>query len=313
MLSYTPSVPELSLDELRTLVAVADAGSIAAASTRLGVSSQAVSVRVRTIEANVGLTLFERSSRGVSLSEDGVEVTRWAGEVLAAAYRFDVRVHERVGMTCRRLRVAASLTVAEHLVPTWMVEVASSRGDIVDLAVMNSVEVCRRIRSADAELGFVETLEVPDDLDSKLVARDELVLVAPKGHPLARRGLVTLAEAAAVPLVTREAGSGTRSSFEQLCRSHRIEQVTEPSHVLPTSAAVRAAVIAGAGPAVLSTLAVRDDVALGRLEKVRIADVRLVRPLSAVWDAGGPLSAVAENFLEVALRTPLRNGEELDG
>lgn len=306
-------MPELSLDELRTLVAVADAGSIAGASTRLGVTPQAVSVRVRAIEANVGLTLFARTSRGASLTEDGAEVTRWAGEVLAAAHRFDVRVRERASTTRRHLRVAASLTVAEHLVPTWMVEVASSHGDVVDLAVMNSVEVCRRIRSADAELGFIETLDVPDDLDSKLVARDELVLVAPKAHPLAQRRLVTLAEAAAVPLVTREAGSGTRSSFEQLCRRHGIEQVAEPSHVLPTSAAVRAAVIAGAGPAVLSTLAVRDDVALGRLEKVRISDVRMVRPLSTVWDSGGPLSAAAADFLEVALRTPLRNGEEWDG
>ena len=68
-------------------------------------------------------------------------------------------------------------------------------------------------------------------------------------------------------------------------------------------AAVRAAVVRGAGPAVLSVLAVRDDLALGRLVRVRIADARLVRPLTAVWRGGRAPSATAAAFVELAART----------
>ncbi|GAA3338382.1 LysR family transcriptional regulator [Curtobacterium pusillum] len=295
-------MPELPLDALHVLSAVADSGSVAAASARLGVSPQAVSARVRAVERRVGVRLFDRTTSGMSPTDDGRRVTAWADELLAAAAVFADRLDSLTPGPGRRIRVAASLTVAEHLVPSWMVESAAT-GDVVDLAVVNSSEVVERVRNGTVDLGFVETTDVPTDLESRVVARDELVLVVPPGHELARTGGVRLADLAAMPLIAREAGSGTRTSFERLCAEHGIARTAPPLHVVPTSAGVRAAVIAGTGPAVLSVLAVRDDIALGRVTQVRVEDVRLVRPLSAVWRSGSTLTGLARDFLDVALRT----------
>ena len=120
------------------------------------------------------------------------------------------------------------------------------------------------------------------------MARDELVLVVRPDHPWARRRRgVTADELARTPLVTREHGSGTREFLEAALSGHlgHGEAPAGPALELSTSAAVRAAVLAGAAPAVLSRLAVEDDLAGGRLRQVQL-DVDLRRELRAVWVGG---------------------------
>jgi DNA-binding transcriptional LysR family regulator len=119
-----------------------------------------------------------------------------------------------------------------------------------------------------------------------VVAHDELVVIVPAGHKWARRSApITAAELNHTPLVTRELGSGTRDFLSAALKE---ALGAEQGQVLPvlelsTAAAVRAAVLAGAGPAVMSRLAVEDDFVLGRLRAVAVADLDLHRALRAVW------------------------------
>lgn len=293
----------IPLDALEVVVAVGTEGSVARAAGRLGISPQAVSAKLRRTERTLEVRLFDRTSTGVTTTEAGRSVLGWAAEVLAASDAFADRVAS-LRTAPGRVRVAASLTIAEHLAPVWMVESATTSGDRVELSATNSVEVVARVRAGDADVGFVETTDLPRDLATRTVARDELVLVVPPTHPFADRTEVPLAEVAATPLVTRESGSGTRTSFEALCAGHGIPTVATPAQVVATTAGVRAAVLRGAGPAVLSILAVRDDLALGRLVRVRIPDARLVRPLTAIWHGARALPAAATRFVDLAARTP---------
>jgi DNA-binding transcriptional LysR family regulator len=85
--------------------------------------------------------------------------------------------------------------------------------------------------------------------------------------------------------VTREPGSGTRDALTVALRDALGDDVTpaEPVLELSTASAIRAAVLAGAGPAVLSRLAVVDDIISQRLREVRVAGVDLHRDLRAIW------------------------------
>ena len=164
----------------------------------------------------------------------------------------------------------------------------------------NSDHVYDLVRAGDVELGFVEGSRVQTGLRSRTVARDELILVVPPGHPWTRlRRPVTAADLARTPLVTREEGSGTREFLERaLARTLGPgREAAPPVLELSTTASVRAAVIAGAGPAVLSDLSVADD--LGhRLAHVPVADLDLARPLRAVWLSGPqPTAGAARDFL----------------
>jgi len=168
--------------------------------------------------------------------------------------------------------------------------VARRRGEEpaeVVLTATNSVTVIDRVRSGDADLGFTEGPTIPKGLRSKVIGHDELVVVVRPDHPWARRRRhpVTPTELAGTPLVSREEGSGTRHALT-VALANALGAATAGipvALVLSTTSAVRAAVVAGAGPAVLSELAVSDDLASGRLARVSLVGIDLRRTLRAVW------------------------------
>ena len=152
-----------------------------------------------------------------------------------------------------------------------------------------------------ADLGFIETPHVPSNVRSRIVAHDELVVIVPPGHKWARRrSPLTAGELARAPLVTRESGSGTRDALTMALQDALGGPVDQPSPILElsSSAAVRAAVVAGAGPAVMSRLAVADDLTVGRVRAVAVEGLDLHRDLRAIWVGGRtPPAGAARDLL----------------
>jgi molybdate transport repressor ModE-like protein len=285
----SPHVPELHALEL--LAAVARLGSLSAAAEEVGISQQAASSRVRTMESLVGAPLLTRSRRGSALTETGELVVQWADRVLEAAEQLDAGIAALRSDRRAHLRIAASLTIAEHLLPGWVVGLRAAqqqRGQEptdITMTATNSERVAALVLAGEVDLGFVEGPRVPAGLRHRPVGTDELVVVVGPGHPWARRGRrrVSAATLAATPLVVREAGSGTRTVLEHALRGH---PSTHPALELSSTAAVRSAVAAGAGPAAVGAHAVRDDLATGRLVRIDVTDIPLTRLLHAVWRGG---------------------------
>ncbi len=306
----SPRVPELAA--LQMLSAVARTGSLRLAATDLGVTQQALSQRVRAMESRVGVPLLTRSPRGSQLTHEGRLIEQWASRVLDAAAELDAGITTLRSDRTAHLKVAASLTVAEHLMPRWMVALrdqqrsAGAAGTSVELEATNSGVVAELVRDGRADLGFVEGPRVPRGLRSRSVGRDELLLVVPGDHPWARRRTpVTVAELAATPLVSREPGSGTRQALSAALAA-ALPGIPQAAPVLELTgtASVKAAIIAGAGPGALSSLAVADDITLGRLYPVAVTGVTLVRNLRAVWSGGpNPPAGPARDLLAIAERT----------
>ncbi|GAA3490454.1 LysR family transcriptional regulator [Streptomyces cremeus] len=280
-------VPELGALEL--LLAVARLGSLGRAAKELGITQPAASGRIRSMERQLGVTLVERSPRGSRLTAAGALVTDWAGRIVEAAEAFDAGARALRGRRDSRLRVAASMTIAEYLLPGWLVALQAERpGTAVSLLAGNSAAVARRLLAGEADLGFVEGLAVPEGLDGVVVARDRLIVVVAPGHPWARTGrAVTAGELAATPLILREEGSGTRQVLDAALASYG--GLSAPLLELSSTTAVKAAAVSGAGAGVLSELAVGEEVGARRLVRVEVAGVALARDLRAVWPTGpGP-------------------------
>jgi DNA-binding transcriptional LysR family regulator len=273
------------------LLTVARTGSLNSAARELGLSQQAVSSRIRAVEAQTGVTLVSRTARGSSLTAEGVVVAEWAARLLDVAAELDAGISALRQDKRSRLRVSASLTVAEQLLPAWLVSfraAAQRRAGLaaeIVLTATNSDAVLAHVREGRADVGFIEGPRVPRSLRSKVIGHDRLVVVVPPGHSWARRASVTPAELAAAPLVSREAGSGTRDALtEALARSLGRPMVQAPAALsLSTASAIRAAVLAGAAPAAMSHLAVAEDLAVGRLVQVSVPGLDLRRTLRAVW------------------------------
>ncbi|MFJ4671445.1 LysR family transcriptional regulator [Kitasatospora purpeofusca] len=292
-----PDLPNLEL-----LLAVARLGSLGRAAREVGISQPGASARVRVMETRIGVGLLERSPNGSRLTRAGVLVCGWAARVVEAAESMDAGIESLRGERDDRLRVAASLTVAEHLLPGWMVALRGDRPDtVVSLSADNSRAVAEKVLRGEVDLGFVESDTVPPGLDAAVVARDELVVVAAPNHAWARRSRVRPEELAAARLILREAGSGARQVLAGVLEPHG--GLAGPLLELPSSTAVKAAVVVGAGPAVLSRLAVEEDLQARRLVAVRVAGLDLRRSLRAVWPAGQRPQGPARDLLSKARTT----------
>lgn len=299
-------VPDL--DALQLLAAAVRYGSISAAARECGVTQQTASARLRSVERQLGMELFRRTPRGVVPTQAGETLSSWAEDVLAGADRFRAGVDTLRDERSRELTVAASQTVAAHMVPSWLValrvrQVRAGRAPTaVRLLTANSVEVEELVRTGPADLGFIESPVPPTGLSQTSVRSDALVLVVAPRHPWASRDDVTMDEVANAELVAREVGSGTRQTWEVAVREHLKRDAAPPAVVLSTSAAVRSAVAEGLAPALLSRLAVADDVRLGRLAEVPMTGVPIVRPITALWRGGArDLTATSRELLDVAV------------
>jgi molybdate transport repressor ModE-like protein len=300
----SPHVPDLRPLEL--LVVVSRTGSLTSAAGELGISQQAASSRLRTMEAMVGAPLLARTRRGSALTNTGELVVQWASRVLDAAEQLDAGITALRTGRSGHLAVAASLTIAEYLLPGWMVAVRAQQQSLgvpatdFTMTATNSERVAALVASGTVDLGFVEGPEAPDGLQHRLVGVDQLVVVVGPTHPWAGRPShrVTATTLAATPFISREAGSGTRTVLE---RALGDLVMVDPVLELSSTAAVRAAVAAGAGPAALSSHAVRDDIATGRLVPIAVTALDLTRRLHAVWTGGSePPSGPARDLVRFA-------------
>ncbi len=259
---------------------------------------------MRQLERRLGLPLLERGPRGSSLTPDGAMAAQWAAEAVEAADRFDAGVAAlRMAGHARPLAIAASLTVAEYLLPRWLMTLRAQdpAAHAISVTATNSAHVIELVNDCSHQIGFIEAPTETPGLTATTVARDELVTVVAPQHPWARRRAVSAAELARTPLVTREKGSGTRLSAEQMLITAG-HQIASPLAELPTTAAVRTAVAAGAAPAILSVLAVRDDLTAGRLIRVPVTGLRFIRELRAIRRSDTSPLQPLETLLSIAHR-----------
>ncbi|AKN72019.1 LysR family transcriptional regulator [Streptomyces sp. PBH53] len=290
--SLAHRVPDLAALEL--LLAVARLGSLGAAAREVGITQPAASSRIRSMERQLGVALVDRSPRGSRLTDAGALVTDWARRVVEAAAAFDAGARALRDRRDSRLRVAASMTIAEYLLPGWLLALHAERPDTaVSLLAGNSAKVAELLLTGEADVGFVEGLTVPAGLDSAVIAHDRLIVVTAPGHPWARRRRpLTAAELAATPLILRERGSGTRQVLDAA-----LGGLARPLIELSSTTAVKASAVSGAGPSVLSELAVGEELSMRRLVSIPVEGVSLHRDLRAVWPTGHRPTGPARELL----------------
>jgi molybdate transport repressor ModE-like protein len=306
-MALSARMPELSA--LEVLSAIAKTGSLSAAGREVGISQQAVSARLTSIESQIGIRMVTRTTRGTQLTAAGEVVAEWAEQVLDVAQRVDAGLAAMRAESRTRLRIVASQTMAEQLLPRWLVsmQAAALRRGVaapeVTFTATDSEGAIAAVRDGTADLGFIEIRGTLPGLRSRVVARDELIVVVTPDHKWVRRSApISVAELRQTPLVSRKSGwrvllGGGEPGVDDggpAAVAHSLE--------LASAGAVRAAVLAGAGPAVMSRLAVSDDLVHGRLRAIPVADLDLRRDLRAIW-AGArtpPAGAVRDLLSHIA-------------
>jgi DNA-binding transcriptional LysR family regulator len=298
-----PSCPDLA--SLDLFLSVVRLGSLSRAATAHRMTQPSASQRIRQLERQVGVQILDRTPNGSTPTAAGAVLAGWADVVVAAAAELAAGVEALGAPADGRLTVAASLTVAECLLPGWLGALHQAEPTTrVELEVTNSATVMERVADGRADLGFIESPGRTAGLSSRHIGQDELVVVASADHPWARRRgrAVSAATLAATPLVVRERGSGTRDALAEAFAAAALVQA-DPILELGSATAVKAAAAAGAGPAVMSHLAVAAEVAAGQLVVIPVDGLCLSRRLRAVWRPREPLAPLAAALLRRAERS----------
>ena len=192
-------MPELR--HLRSFVAVAEEGSLTRAAGRLHIAQQSLSQQMRTLEAQLGVVLFERSSRGTALTPVGDVLLREARRVLAQAERAVEAVQVAARGEEGELRVGFLASVANELMPP-VVRAFRERHPAIALRTeeVTIATLVDRVRDGSLDAG-ISRPPLVDDLATELLRREPVVAVLPTDHPLAERTSLTLADLAGEPWV----------------------------------------------------------------------------------------------------------------
>ncbi len=297
----------INRNHLALFRAVAEAGGFSRAAEVVHVSQPAISMQVAELEESFGTPLFDRLPRGVRLTDAGKTLLHYAQRIAVLESEAERAMRELRGLERGRLALGASKTIGGYLLPAVLGEFRRRHPGIeLGLVIDNTETIKTRLLDGALDLGLTEGMPPPDaELSTRVFREDELIVIAPARHPSLKSAAgklrprpLTARQLCAQPLILREPGSGTR---EVLLRA-LTESGVEPGEVVLTltdTEAIKRAVLAGLGLAVVSRLCVTLELAGGLLIEVPTRGLRLRRSLYEVVVRGRQPSPSVQAFTAV--------------
>ena len=282
----------LNLRQLEVFLATAHGGSTRAAADRIARSQSAASTSLAELEVALGVELFDRIGRRLLLNENGRALLPKAQALVEQAGELQALFTDEHAAP---LRVAASFTIGEYLLPELVSEWTQLHPKSqIHLRIANTSEVIAAVAALEVDIGFVEGSHTHADLVVRPWLMDEMVVLAAPGHPLAT-GVATLRELADATWVLREHGSGTRQiADEWLSKNLREVKV---GFELGSTEAIKRVVAASEGLGCLSRYAIEQSVADGHLVELRTRLPKASRKLSIVLHREKRLGRASTDFL----------------
>lgn len=287
--------PRLELRDLQVVLAVAAAGTTAAAAATLHLSQPAVSRALLAAEDRLGARLFERSPRGLQLTAAGEALAAGASRLLAEMAELERQVLAPAAPP-RRVRLVCECYTAYHWLPSALVDLRRSLPGLdVTLAVEHTRAPVEALLRGAIDVALLTTAEVPRGaLATQPLFADEIVFVVAPSHPLADRPTITRDDLRAARLLCGESPAAETAWF--LARVFGRGRRPQPAERFPLTEALLDVARAGMGVAVLSEWIAAPHLARGGLVVKRLKSGPLRRPWRMAWrreaaDAARPLLA----------------------
>ena len=287
----------MNRNHLALFHAVAKAGGISRGAEMLRVSQPAVSKQLKEFEDSLGVRLLERLPRGSSLTEGGKILAQYAQRMASLEEEARRAMDEFRGLKRGRLAVGASKTIGAYLLPQLFGEFHLRHPEIeLHLEIANTQTIQQQLMDGLVEIGLTEGLMEAEHFDSTVFYEDELVAIARRGHPILKKKQVTISDLSREPFILREEGSGTRAVVEQALASRGIK--VKSVLALSNPEAIKNAVIAGVGIALVSRLAIRCELQFGAVEIIPVKDLSIRRPFHLQKLQGKSQSPAVVEFLK---------------
>ncbi len=293
----------MDIHHLRVFVSVFKNRSFSRASEQLNLTQPTVSDHIRSIEQEFDCRLFDRLGRSILPTKEAEALYLHAVDIIE---RTDA-VREILGQfraePSGELVVGGSTIPGTYLLPTIMAKFRKKYPSIAfQIVIGDSQTVVERLLDHDLLVGIVGTRLNNSQLLYEPFYDDELVVVA--APELALKQTVSLSDFLNMPIIMREEGSGTRREIERIleAKGHSIDDL-KVSGIFGTTDAVKQAVIAGLGVAVLSRVAVRGELAANVLQEIRIGGLKMRRQFFLVTHQKRTLPSAYAAFVRHLLQS----------
>jgi len=285
----------LSLYKLEIFNSVAREGSFSRAAKRLLLSQPAVSQHVRELEASLGVGLFRRGNRGVTLTPAGEMLLEYTHSILKLVAEAETAIAHLAQLSAGPVSIGATPGVGVYLLPGWMQAFRQRyEGISITLRTDTTAGIAGELQAGRLDLGFVEGEIAPQPPLNILTLQEiELRVVVGERHAWWEREQVEVAELGGQDFIARPGGSHTRSWTDQLFSRHNISPRIVAEFDNPE--AIKQAVAAGMGIAILPEWNLRDG--WSAVRAIPIQGLELRRTLKLLWSAEQPIKPGARAFL----------------
>ncbi len=291
----------MNLNHLRVFHAVAQENSVTRGAAKLFISQPAASKQIKELERALGVPLVDRTPKGIRLTDAGQHLVEHSRRLFAIENDAERTMQELKGVSRGRLAVAASTTMGIYLMPE-VLAVFRARHPLVDvrLDIANDTEVQKQVLTGRSDVAFTGGPIEHPDLEAASILNDELVALASPKHPLAKQKQISAADLLRFPCILREAGSGMRVIIERSFATRGLSFPQE-SLSLTSTEAIKRAVCAGLGVAILSRLTVQVELKNKTLARLEVDGFPIVRPMHVLRLRGRHESHALRAFMPISL------------
>ena len=293
----------MDYDQLASFLQVAKLQSFSRAAEKLYRTQPAISAQVRLLEQECGEKLFDRSGKRVLLTQAGDILLKYA-EKLLDLQKEALQAIAELNQTPRgKLYIGANEATCLYVLPKTFAQF-KHRYPLVQISIYRnfSHKILQKVQEGAVDLGIVTLPQTANNIEIIPLFRDEVQVVVPKNHPLAKNKRVTIEEMTHYPLVIPKTGR-TRVLLDRLLREHRDH--VQISMELASVETIKKFVGAGLGISIISRTYAQAEVAAGVLKLIPLEGLKLHRELGLIYRRDRYLSLPAKIFIEVVRETTL--------
>lgn len=293
MINFIGKRLRVTIRQVETFVAVARFNSTRAASEVLSRSQSAVSASLAELEGHLGLELFDRLGKHLSLNDYGKRLLPVASDYLESASRLETLFQTEPPWA---LRIGASYTVGEHVLPhylgQWRMKWPESH---IVMHIANTENIINALLNLEIDIGFIEGAATHPDVRLDHWFDDELVIFCSPEHPLANKK-VSLSKLRKTEWILRESGSGTREASNRMLIA-ALGQI-DIAQELGSNEAIKNTVAVTSAMGCLSIRSVNEDFRNGTLAPIHCKMTNMRRPFSIAVHRHRKLPQASQAFIE---------------
>ena len=271
----------INLHHLRLFTAVVQEGGFTKAGVRLRLSQPAISKSLNELERQLDVNLLDRTARSIRLTAAGRTLYERARELFGVESAAERELRELRGLKRGTLRIAASTTIATYLLPPYLGRFHLRHPNVrIQTTSANTRSVLRMLLEFRVDVALVEGPVSDQRVMIQAWRDDELIVISHPEHPLQSLTRVNVGELSGQTFLVREPGSGTRVVTERALALHGV-RLTNTMRVGGTEA-IKQAVAAGLGLAIVSRAAATDQLMLGKVAMLTVDGLVMRRTLAQI-------------------------------